>query len=397
MKTNSLSQHWALDPETIYLNHGSFGACPRRVLEAQSRIRDLLEHQPSRFFSSEAPRLLERARQALAAFVGCDADDLVLISNATQAINSVLGSLEVAPGDRIVFTDHEYNATRNIIHHAGERLGCDVVTLTLPFPALSSEEIAHAILNEIPDRTRLVVLDHVTSQTGMILPLAQILPALRTRGIEVLIDGAHAPGMLPLDIAELAPAYYTGNCHKWICAPKGAAFLYVRRDLQGSVRPNQISHGANSGLKGHDRFRAEFDWTGTDDPSARIVISDALDFMDELLPGGWPEVMERNHALCVLGREIITDALGTSPACPEEMLGSLASIPLPETANYPSPETLSALDPDPIHRDLLEHHRIEVPILRCPAHPTRMVRISAQLYNQRSDYESLARALVALL
>jgi isopenicillin-N epimerase len=397
MKASLLAHHWTLDPDIVYLNHGSFGACPRKVLEAQAELRDLLERQPAHFFTSEAPRRLEEARGALAGFVGCDPDDLAFVPNVTTAINSVMGSLSLAPDDEIVFTDHAYNATKNIIYHVAEQLKCVVRKLEFPLATKSPEEIAAAILSGVSAHTRLFVLDHVTSQDGIIMPLELILPRLREMGIEVLVDGAHAPGMLPLDIAQLAPAYYTGNCHKWICAPKGAGFLYVRRDLQESVRPAIISHGANSGLVGNARFRTEFEWIGTNDPTAQIVVPVAIDFMAGLLPGGWSEVMERNHTLCLLGREIIADAIGTSPRCPETMLGSLASIPLPASPHYPPSETHSALDPDPIHRELLDRHGIEVPVF-CPGPKSgRMIRISAQLYNQRSDYEKLARALVALL
>jgi len=392
-----LKRHWGLDPEIVQLNHGSFGACPRAVLARQQALREQLEREPSRFFNLEAAPLLAESRSELGAFVGCHADDLAFVPNVTAALNGVLGSLRLAPDDEVLLTNHEYNATRNIVEYTASRDGHRMVIAELPYPVASPDAAFEAILDRVGPATRLVVVDHVTSQTGLVLPLEQLIPALAERGIEVLVDGAHAPGMLDLDISALAPAYYTGNCHKWICAPKGAGFLYVRRDLQDSVRPSNISHGANAGLHGPERFRAEFDWTGTDDPTAHIAVAHAISFMGGLLPGGWPEVRARNRALCLEGRRIVADALGVDLPCPDEMIGSLATLPVPDSERFPLRRVASALDPDVLHQALFEQHRIEVPILTSLAHSGRLIRISAQLYNERSDYERLGEALRALL
>jgi isopenicillin-N epimerase len=392
-----LKRHWGLDPEIVQLNHGSFGACPRAVLARQRALREQLEREPSRFFNLEAAPLLAESRAELGGFIGCGADDLAFVPNVTAALNGVLGSLRLEPDDEVLVTNQEYNATRNIVEYTAARDGHGMAVAELPYPAASPDAVLEAILERVGPATRLVVIDHVTSQTGLVLPVERLIPALAERGVEVLVDGAHAPGMLDLDVSALAPAYYTGNCHKWICAPKGAGFLYVRRDLQDGVRPSNISHGANAGLRGAERFRAEFDWTGTGDPTAQIAVGDAIRFMGGLLPGGWPEVRARNRALCLEGRRIVADALGVTPPCPDEMIGSLATLPVPGSERFPLQRVASALEPDALHQALFEQYAIEVPILTSLAHSGRLIRISAQLYNERSDYERLGEALRELL
>jgi isopenicillin-N epimerase len=242
-------------------------------------------------------------------------------------------------------------------------------------------------------RTRLAVVDHVTSQTGLVFPVERLVGELHARGVEVLVDGAHAPGMLPLDLRVLGAEYYTGNCHKWLCAPKGAGFLFVRRDRQELVHPTVTSHGANAPVaEGNPRFRAEFDWTGTDDPTPALCVPEALRFVASLAAGGWPGIRERNRRLALEGRRIVADALGVALPCPDEMIGSLATLPVPADAALPPVRATSALALDPLH-DALYARGIQVPIVACPAHPGRLLRVSAALYNERADYERLAQAL----
>jgi isopenicillin-N epimerase len=309
----------------------------------------------------------------------------------------VLRSLPLEPGDTLVVTSHEYNATRNIVDFVAADRGCRVEMAEIPFPLERPEQAAHAVLSRIDARTRLLVVDHVTSQTALVLPLAQILEGAARLGVPVLVDAAHAPGMLDVDISALAPAYYMGNCHKWLCAPKGAGFLYVRRDLQDEVRPATISHGANAGLRGPERFRIEFDWMGTDDPTPALCVPDALEHLASLVPGGWPEIRERNRALCLAARRVVADALAIDLPCPDEMIGSLASLPLPESARFAEGSAGSALDEDPLASALYDRYGIQVPILGSRAFSGRLMRISCQLYNQLSDYEKLAAALRSLL
>jgi isopenicillin-N epimerase len=384
------ARHWPLDPGIVYLNHGSFGACPTPVLEAQAEYRRRLEGGPVQFLLRDLPDLLDRAREDLARFVGADPDGLAFVPNATTGVNTVLRSLDLNPGDELLTTNHEYNACRNALDFVAERSGARVVVAEIPFPVASADDTVEAILRVAGPRTRLGLFDHVTSLTGMVMPIATIVGALADRGIDTMVDGAHAPGMLPLDLLGLGAAYYTGNCHKWLCTPKGAALLYVRPDLADSVRPLTISHGANAAIEDRSRFRMEFDWTGTDDPTAYLSVPHAIRFMGELMPGGWPELRERNRDLAVTARRMLCDRFGVPPACPEEMIGTLASIPL-KRGRYRFTTTRLAFDP--VEEELREVYRIEVPVLACPEGPGSILRIAAQAYNSFAQYEYLADAL----
>jgi isopenicillin-N epimerase len=250
------------------------------------------------------------------------------------------------------------------------------------------------VLAAVTPRTTLAVLDHVSSQTGLLWPIARLVRELADRGVDTLVDGAHAPGMVPLDLEKLGAAYYTGNCHKWICAPKGAAFLHVRGDRQDRVRPLAISHGANSRRQDRSRFQLEFGWTGTWDPSACLAVEAALGAMAALHPGGWPGLMRANYELAAAARRILCDTLSIAPPCPESMLGALASVPLPDGVRVRPPGPPLYLDPV---QDLLAAHNFEVPIIHWPAWPRRLLRISAQAYNTLPQYQRLAGVLPGLL
>ncbi|WP_434043876.1 MULTISPECIES: aminotransferase class V-fold PLP-dependent enzyme [Sorangium] len=381
---------WPLEPGVTFLNHGSFGACPRAVLEAQQRYRDQMERQPVRFFLREIEPLLDAARGELASFVGADPEDLVFVPNATAGVNTVLRSLPLGADDEICVTDHGYNACRNAAEAAAARAGARVVVAAVPFPIEAPEQVVEAVLAAVGPRTRLVLVDHVTSPTGLVFPVAALAAELAGRGVDLLIDGAHAPGMVPLDLRALGAAYYTGNCHKWLCAPKGAGFLHVRRDRQGAIRPLVISHGANSPRADRSRFLLEFDWTGTSDPSAALCVADAIRFLGALLPGGWPALRAHNRATALAARDLLCEALGCRPPGPDAMVGALATVPLPDAPS--SPPRL-----DPLQDALLDRWGIEVPVFAWPASPRRWLRISAQIYNERSHYERLAAALAAAL
>ncbi len=383
---------WLLDPQVVFLNHGSFGACPRRVLEFQNELRARLERQPLQFMVRELEPLLDSAREALARFVGADAEDLVFVPNATSGVNTVLRSLEFQRGDELLVTDQEYNACRNALDFAAERAGARVVVAKLPFPVRDADELVAPILERVTSRTRLALVDHVTSQTGLVMPLRRVVNELASRGIDTLVDGAHAPGMVPLNLKDLGVAYYSGNCHKWICAPKGAALLHVRRDRQKAIRPLTISHGANSARTDRSRFLIEFAWAGTWDPTACLSIPEALRFMGSLLPGGWPEVMARNRALALAARRILCAALKVPESCPEEFIGSLASVPLSDATQ--AGRAGGPLYEYPLQDALRVKHGIEVPIIPWPVPPKRWLRISAQLYNALPQYEWLAKCIV---
>ncbi|MCB1035345.1 MAG: aminotransferase class V-fold PLP-dependent enzyme [Acidobacteria bacterium] len=385
---------WILEEDLAFLNHGSFGACPRPVLEVQEKLRRSLERQPVEFLARRLEGLFDAARGRLAAFLGAEPTDLVAVPNATSGVNTVLRSLRFDSGDELLTTDHAYNACRNSLEWVAERAGARVVVATVPMPVISREEVVEAVLAAVTPRTRLALLDHVTSPTGLVFPIEELVRRLEDRGVDVLVDGAHAPGMLPLDLPSMGAAYYTGNCHKWLCAPKGAAFLYAREDRQEGVAPLSISHGANRPRPGRSRFHDLFDWTGTVDPTPFLTVPASLDFMAGQLPGGWPDVMEHNRNLALQGRRLLCQALDIEPPCPDGMLGSLAAIPLPPRQGDASPP---AHFDDALQEVLLSQYRIEVPVYPWPAAPGRWLRISAQLYNRIEEYELLARALRKLL
>jgi isopenicillin-N epimerase len=299
-------------------------------------------------------------------------------------------SLELQPGDELLTTDHAYNACRNALRWH-EKRGVKVTVAQVPWPIAGPSQVVDAVLGAVTPRTRLALVDHVTSPTGLIFPVREIVRLLEERGVDTLVDAAHAPGMLPLNLGEIGAAYYTGNCHKWLCAPKGSAFLHVRRDRQDRVRPLVISHGANAARTDRSRFRLEFDWGGTDDPTPFLSVSHALQFLGGLLPGGWPELMKRNRALALRGRELLCEALRTEAPAPGEMLGSLASVPLPDSSEATPPSR--GVWWHPLQKRLLEKHEIEVPVMVFPAPPRQLVRIAAQVYNSEAQFARLAAAL----
>jgi isopenicillin-N epimerase len=386
-------ENWSLERDIAFLNHGSFGACPKVVLDFQSRLRERLERQPVQFFVRDLESMLDSARDSLALFLGADPQGLAWVPNATTGVNAVVRSLDIRAGDELLTTNHEYNACHNALDFVAQRSGARVVVADIPFPVCSTDDICEAILEKVTDKTRLALIDHVTSQTALVLPVEKLVSALSERGIDTLVDGAHAPGMLDVDLDTIGAAWYTGNCHKWICAPKGAGFLYVNEKHRSSTRPAIISHGANSQRSDRSRFLTEFDWVGTTDPTAILSVPEAIRFMGSLLPGGWPELRQRNRSLALEARELLCAALEIQCPCPEEMIGSLASFPLPDGDGGPSS---SPLYTDPLQDELLEDFEIEVPVIPWPASPNRLVRISAQIYNDRSQFDRLGQALRAL-
>ena len=388
-----MKEHWLLDPEITYLNHGSYGATPKAVLAKQDQFRTQMEREPVRFMVRELEPLLDHSRQTLADFLGADPAGIAFVTNATAGVNSVLRSLDLDEHDELLVTNQEYNACRNSLDFVAQVAGAKVVVVDTAFPISSADDMLQRVLERVTSRTRLLLVDHITSQTGLIQPVEQLVRETSARGVDVLIDGAHAPGHLTLRLRELGAAYYTGNLHKWVCAPKGAAFLYVRDNRRATVRPTSISHGANSARTDRSRFHLEFDWTGTFDPTAWLAVPEALRFMASLVDGGWPEIMNRNHALALRGRDILIEALGIDQPAPDEMLGSMAAMPLPDGSATIAPSMYG----DALQDALLDQFRIEVPIVPWPHTPKRILRVSAQLYNEERDYERLADALRRLL
>ena len=387
---------WRLDPSVTFLNHGSYGACPTAVLAVQHDLRDRMEAEPVRFLYHDLPGLLDEARVAVARFLGADPDGLAFVTNATTGVNTVLHSLRFAPGDELLTDDHEYNSTINAMQAAAARDGGRVIVAPVPFPIAGPSNVVDAILAAVTPRTRLVVVSHVTSPTGLILPVAELVAELDRRGIDTLVDAAHAPGMLPVEVDALGAAYWTSNGHKWLCGPKGAALLWVRSDRRTAIHPLVVSHGANEPLAGRSRFRHEFDWTGTADPTAYLALPAAIAWMaGQAEPdGGWPAVRAANHALALAGRDRVAAALGVDAPAPDSMLGSMAALPLPGITDEAAGAALG--------RALQTEDGIQVPIGPWPVRAARaegsaptsiLIRISAQRYNELADYDRLASVL----
>lgn len=381
---------WQLNPAVDFLNHGSFGAAPIVVLQAQRRLQDALERDPIRFLAPERelePKL-DAVRGAVARLVGADSQDVAFVRNATEGVNAVLRSFPLVAGDEIVVTDHGYNACRNAAHFAAERAGARVVTSAVPFPIAAADEVIKALESSFTERTRLLLVDHVTSPTALVWPIEQIVKAAHRNGIRVLVDGAHAPGMVHVDLRRIDPDYYTANHHKWLCGPKASGFLYVRPSLQDEVRPTVISHAANRPRPGRSRFLAEFDWAGTYDPTALLAVPEAIEFLCRLGPDGLGSLTSANRELAIRGREILLERLSVRPPCPPEMLGSMATICLPVDRVGPA-------DPAPFQQQLFDTYGIEVPIFFWPDREHLCLRVSAQAYNTEAQYERLAQAILA--
>ena len=384
-----MKEHWLLDPSIAFLNHGSFGATPKEVLAKQDEFRMRMEQEPVKFLARDLDALLDDVRRSFGSFIGASPENLAFVPNATAAVNGVLRSLKLNANDDLLVTNHEYNASANALNFVAERSGARVKIIEVPFPVQSPDEVVDRIMSATTTRTRLLLIDHITSQSALILPVQRIVREMSALGIDTLIDGAHGPGQIPLDVQSIGAAYYTGNLHKWVCAPKGAALLYVRDDKRAEVRPMSISHGANSSRTDRSRFHIEFDWTGTYDPTPWLAAGEALRFIPSLVQGGWEEVMRRNHAVALRARDILCDALGIDKPAPDDMLGSMASMPLPDG-------TATEIDPpggDPLQNALFDRFKIEVPVMIWPSPPKRILRISVQIYNTIDEYERLASAL----
>jgi isopenicillin-N epimerase len=374
-----LLSHWLLDPAVTFLNHGCFGATPRRVLDAQTAWRQRLEARPVELLDRGRRELLSEPKRAVGEFIGADPDDFGFVTNATGGVNAVLRSLRFETGDEIVTTDHVYNAVQQTLRYIGRARGPKTIQVPVPLPVTGPDEVTAAIAAALTDRTRLVLIDHIGSSTGLVFPVKQVVDLCTSRGVDVLVDGAHGPGMIELDLNGLGAAYYTGNLHKWVCAPKGAAFLWVRPDRQSGVHPNTISHFLDEG------FAEEFQWQGTRDITAWLCTPDAIDFMGQF---GWDQVRRHNHQLAVWAQQMLSDRWQVPSSTPADgsMLGSLATLPLPGGLRE------RFADITAFQRRLYDRDRIEVPIIEW--NDLWWVRVSCQVYNHRRQYERLGDAIL---
>jgi isopenicillin-N epimerase len=385
--------HWALDPGTTFLNHGSFGACPTVVLQEQSRLRACLESDPVDFLSSRVPALWQHAICAFSDFVHADAAGMTFQTNASAGINTVLRSLVLRPGDEILVSDHAYQACRNAVEHACAEAGAMVVVVRLPFQLESDDQIVDLFVRAVTQRSRLALIETVTSPTALRMPFERLTRELQGRGLEVLIDAAHGPGLIPLDLELLGADYVTGNCHKWLCTPKGSGFLHVRADRRSLIRPLTISHGYSASADPSERFRQEFDWQGTQDPTPWLCIPSAIDFVGGLLPGGWQAVMARNHLLALHARQILRDTLGPDAVPPASMITAMVAATLPTGIGA---NESAATQIDPLRQALYDQYGIQAVVAPWPAHGARYLRVSAALYNSEEEYRFLATALQSL-
>ncbi len=381
--------HWRLAPGRVFLNHGAFGACPAPILDLQTCLRQEMEASPVQFLWRHYEDRLEPSRAVVARFIGVRPRDVVFVTNATTGVNAVLRSLRLRPGDELLTTSHDYNACHNVLVETARQTGARVVTARVPFPLRSPTEVVAAVLDGATRRTRLAMLDHVTSPTALVFPLAEMIRELTARGVDVLVDGAHAPGMLPLQVAKLGVAYYTGNLHKWVCAPKGVGFLWVREDKQPAMQPAVVSHGHNTPRSGFSAFQDRFDWAGTADPTAWFCAGKAIRWLERLCPGGWPAIRAANHQLAVAARRLLCRRLQLEPPCPEGMLGAMATLPLPE--RFQGTPKSGKIDAEQLR--LYDEFGIELPFLRFGSPERRYFRLSAHLYNSLAEYEYLAEAL----
>lgn len=379
---------WPHRPDVLYLNHGSFGSCPTAILAFQHALQDEMEREPTEFLARQLTKRLAEARAALGSFVGADPDDLAFVVNATAGVNAVLRSLEFRAGDELLTMDHAYGACWKTMEYVAARAGAKVVVAKVPFPLASEDEVVAPILAAATPRTKLAMIDHVTSPTALVFPIARIVRELAARGVDTLVDGAHALGMVKIDLRAIGAAYYTANAHKLLCAPKGAAFLHVRRDRQRAIHPLVISHAYDPALR-DAKFRAEWDWTGTVDPTAWLAIPECLRYLGSLVDGGWPALMARNRALALAARDILAKSLGVGAPCPDSMIGAMASVPLP-AVDPKSP--IARLDQDNIMKWTFDRG-IESWFFPWPCAGGKVVRASCQLYNDESQFRRLAALL----
>ncbi len=370
----AMRAEFALDFAAAHLNHGSFGATPRAVLAAQDEWRRRMERRIGAVFTYDLPLLLRAAAGRLADFIGAEAGDLVFVDNATTGVAAVLGSLRLGAGDEILVTNETYGAVRKAAQFLAQRSGAALIEADLPFPAESADAIGAALTPCLSPRTRLAILDHITSPTATIMPVATMAAACRGNGTKVLIDGAHAPGMVPLDVPGLGADWYVGNAHKWLMAPKGCGFLWARGEAQHELHPAVISHGFGNG------FTAEFDWTGTRDPSPCLSVGAAIDFRARF---GEARIMAHNRELAERAAVMLSRQwrMRRSTAV---LQGAMAMVALPP---HLSGDQDAA---DRLRGSLWNEHRIDVPVISW--YGSFWLRISAQIYNTMTDYERLARA-----
>lgn len=387
----SASSAWLLDPGVCYLNHGSFGACPAEVVEYRSKLLRLIEREPVDFLTGRLHHELSIQISSLESFLGAQEGTLVMTENTTSGVNSVIGSLLIGRGDSVLLSEQAYFSTRNALIRRAAQVGARVRTIRFRLPCSSPESLIDDVIEALDPSVRYAVLDHISSPTGMVFPIDGIVKALGERGVEVIVDGAHGPGHLPVRLSETGCGWYIGNCHKWLCSPRSSAVIYTRPDLKHLTMPAVTSRLPGDYAPGPDPGRVMFDWWGTPDPTPKLCVKPTMEYMATLHPLGWPGIMDRNNRLALAARELLHKAVETPLPYPVSMVGCMASVLLP-SLEPPRPVPVDWCDP--LQRSLRDRG-FQVPVIHCGG--LRFLRISAQLYNRLDEYERLSEALTELL
>ncbi|KAI0388508.1 selenocysteine lyase [Xylariaceae sp. FL0594] len=379
---------WPLRRDVVHMDHGSSGACPTEILEHQNALRwDLDRGSPEFFLSSWSPRH-RASKEALAKFVNAHYDELLLTPGSTLGLNIVTQSQKFQPGDELLTTNHAYSSVVMLLRHVAQRDGAKVVIADVPFPIASPDDVVESILARVTPRTRFAIIDHIVSRTGLVFPIKRIVKELADRGIDSLVDGAHGPGQVPVDLHDIGAAYYTTSCHKWMCAPRGVGFLYARRDRVARLKPLVIArsgHWRDSDGGAYSWLEHTFEWNGCHDPSGVHSLPRIIQFLENALPGGHAAMVRRNHELAVAARRRVLDILGIGNVpCPDDMIANMVTFPLPDSV---LPDTGGIL---PICRTLWEKDRAEIQCYHWPAYPKRIFRFSVQLHNSMEQFVWLA-------
>lgn len=377
-----MKDKFLLRGDNIFLNHGSFGSCPHEVFDIYQQWQEQLEQQPVLFLGREINNLLGKARAALGTYLGADADDLVFVPNSTHGVNIVAHSLALEEGDEILATDHEYGACERMWDALNSRTGARYIRQVLPVPCSSQEELLELFWSGVTSRTKLIFISHITSPTALHLPVGEICRRAREAGILTLIDGSHGPALLDLDLTALDADFYTGNCHKWMCSPKGAGFLYARRDRQHLIQPLVISWGGEAKYPTGNRFLDEFQWTGTADPSAFLSVPAAIEFLQKY---NWKEVREQCRQLATTTKQRLCALPGIQSLYPDnnDMYLQFFAVELPPC------------DTEILKERLYDEYNIEVVVQKWQERP--LLRVSVQAYNTEADMDALIEALSRLL
>ena len=396
MDLNALGLHWDLEPGLRFLNHGSFGVAPRELLQWRFNFLQAIERDPVRFLVEQLPGELALSRDGLARLLRADPAQLAFVPSTTYGLNQLMQRLDqlvdtMPAGSEILLSDHGYNATMNLVRYAAERHGWHIRQVPLPLPLSDPSEIVNAFAKAWSSRTRLLLIDHITSPSAFVMPLRELILLARARSAWVIVDGAHAPGSLSLDLQQLEPDAYVGNLHKWLCCPRGAAFLWLSEGWRERLRPLVVSHGANAPVPlGCSRFQLEHDWIGTADPTPWLALPEVLRLLGVSDPAAMDALIQRHHQLAQEGQAQLLAALAQTPLAPASCQAAMAAVALPLSSQLDGPD---------LQRKLLARG-FQVPVIARQPHLQEVqqyLRISCFAYNTASDISELAEVLPALL